>query len=139
MRLSAWFSVCTLPSLFVFYLAPDQDWLTVGIAMNAVTPGNFALLLATLQLLVLPAMRAKAAALLIAVSSGVGGSLGPLLVGGLSDATSEWLADESIRYAVFTTFAVSSLLAALCFWRAAALQAVADPINRRGNASYITR
>lgn len=139
MRLSAWFSVCTLPQLFVFYLAPNQDWLTVGIAMNSVTPGNFALLLATLQLLVLPAMRAKAAALLIAVSNGVGGSLGPLLVGGLSDATSAWLADESMRYAVFTTFAVSSLLAALCFWRAAALQAVADPINRRGNASYITR
>ncbi len=83
------------------YLAPSAPLAFILIAVAAVI-GNMAQgpVLATIQSLVPPRMRAVALAILYLFANLVGMGLGPLGVGAVSDALHPWAGDQSLRYAL---------------------------------------
>jgi len=74
-------------------------------------------LIATIQTLVRPRMRAMSIAILYLFANLIGMGLGPLAVGGLSDALRPWLAEESLRYALLA-MCPGYVWAAWHLWRA---------------------
>lgn len=68
--------------------------------------------------------RALAISVVLLGASLIGNAVGPSAVGVLNDLLAPQLGDNAIRYSMLI-IAVAPLLAALCFWRAAALYAVA--------------
>jgi predicted MFS family arabinose efflux permease len=83
------------------YLAPTAPLAFILIAFAGVI-GNMAQgpVLATIQSLVPPRMRAVALAIVYLFANLVGMGLGPLAVGALSDAMHPWAGDQSLRYAL---------------------------------------
>jgi MFS family permease len=82
------------------YLATDYRLAFGLLALAALTSMAQGPMLATMQTLVQPPMRAMSIALVYLFANLVGMGLGPLAVGALSDALRPWLADESLRYAL---------------------------------------
>lgn len=68
--------------------------------------------------------RALAISVVLLGASLIGNAVGPSAVGVLNDLLAGQLGDEAIRYSMLI-IAVTPLLAALCFWRAATLYAAA--------------
>ena len=68
--------------------------------------------------------RALAISVVLLGASLIGNAVGPSAVGMLNDLLAGQLGDEAIRYSMLI-IAVTPLLAALCFWRAATLYAAA--------------
>lgn len=118
LRCAALFSVTYSLSSFAYYfVARDRVTLVVVALIGAALPGTLGVVWAAGQSLAPPAMRARAAALLLALSTFVG-SLGPLLIGVLSDALSASLGAESMRYALLSVVVPGWLWCALHFWLA---------------------
>jgi hypothetical protein len=59
----------------------------------------------------------------------IGNAAGPSVVGALSDLLTPRFGEEAIRYSMLI-ISVTPVLAALCFWRAAALYAAATSDGR---------
>lgn len=76
-----------------------------------------------------PRRRALAISLVLLGASLIGNALGPSAVGALNDLLKDRFGDEAIRYSMLM-IAVTPVLAALCFWRAAALYADAVASER---------
>ncbi len=116
----------TFPLSAAFLLSPVTATVLWGLpvgflfSLGASLAGGMAspATIATGQNLSPPAMRAMTHALWTMASNLVGMGLGPLLVGGLSDAFAADFGDESIRYALVCVSAVA-LLSALAFLRGA--------------------
>lgn len=87
-------------SAFV-YLAPHHH-LAFGLLGLATVGATMAIgpLLATIQTLVPPRMRAMSIALIYLFANLIGMGMGPLAVGALSDALRPWAGEESLRYAL---------------------------------------
>jgi MFS family permease len=117
LRCAAVFSLTYAVSSAAVYLATDRSSLTVFYLAGALLPGTLGVVLAAAQTLAPPAMRARAAALLLASSTFIGG-LGPLLVGTLSDAFASALGAESMRYAQLCVVVPGWAWCALHFWLA---------------------
>jgi MFS family permease len=83
------------------YLASDHYWAFGALALGALG-GNMAQgpILATIQTLVPPRMRAMSIALVYLFSNLIGMGLGPLAAGALSDALRPLFGEESLRYAL---------------------------------------
>ncbi len=83
------------------FLAPDHYGAFAALALAALginlVQGP---LVATMQTLVAPRMRAMAFALVGLFSNLIGMGLGPLAAGALSDVLQPWLGEESLRYAL---------------------------------------
>jgi MFS family permease len=87
----------------LIYLSPNM-YLAFGLMLvvalgGAMTSGP---LFGSIQTLVPPDMRAMAIAVLYLFANLIGMGLGPLAVGGLSDAFRPWAGEESLRYALLT-------------------------------------
>jgi len=113
------------PMLFALGLVPAQLLLVwsdnpalwqIGLAldsifMSAIAPCLFALLLTLLD----PSTRATGAALYLLIFNLVGQSLGPLLVGALSDNVFAAAGDEAVRYSLLAAPLVAALAGLLLF------------------------
>jgi MFS family permease len=97
------------------YLAPSGTSLVTSYLLGSCMPGSLGVVLAVAQNLAAPAMRARAAALLLSISTFVGG-LGPLVTGIVSDALAPALGAESIRYALLSVVPLGWLWSGLHFW-----------------------
>jgi len=103
----------------VFYLSPDLNIALlagIGPALAGATFVGPAYAMA--QALVPLRMRARAAAILLFVLNIIGLGLAAPVVGKLSDLLEPHLGADALRYALLTGI-VTSLLGALCYWRAA--------------------
>jgi MFS family permease len=100
------------------YLAPGR-LLAFGALTLASIGGNIAQgpILATMQTLVPGRMRAVSIALVYLFFNLIGGGLGPLAAGALSDALRPWLGEESLRFAL-VILCPGYLWAAWHLWRA---------------------
>ena len=83
------------------YLASNQYWAFLGLGLAAIG-GNMVQgpILATIQTLVPPRMRAMSVALTYLLSNLIGMGLGPFATGALSDALQPVFGQESLRYAL---------------------------------------
>jgi predicted MFS family arabinose efflux permease len=85
------------------YVAPNRyiafAWLCVGTVAGAAALGP---LFATIQMLVMPRMRALSIAIIYLFANLIGMGLGPLAAGVLSDAFRPWAGEESLRYALLS-------------------------------------
>jgi MFS family permease len=100
------------------FLAPNEYAAFAAMSVGAV--GGAAIsgpLFATIQTLVPERMRAMAIALIYLFANLIGTGLGPLAVGGMSDALRPALGDESLRYALLM-LCPGYLLGAWFLWRA---------------------
>jgi predicted MFS family arabinose efflux permease len=116
LRLPAIFLVFHLALATCYYLAPNR---TVAITLALTGPFFPAILpivLATVQNLSPATMRARAAALLLTVSTLVGIGCGAPIAGALSDALTPTYGHESIRYALLSIVVVGLTLTMLHFW-----------------------
>jgi len=107
-----------VPCFASFLLVRGTDQALIALGMAAVT-GSMCLgpLFALIQRLVDDQMRATAVAIVMLLANLIGMSVGPELVGTLSDILAQDMGKESLRYAMLTV----SLLAcwsAFHFWRA---------------------
>jgi MFS family permease len=82
------------------YLAPNHYWAFAMLALAGLSSLAQAPIIATMQTLVPPRMRALSMALVYLFANLVGMGLGPLAAGALSDALRPVFADESLRYAL---------------------------------------
>jgi MFS family permease len=100
------------------FLAPNHYVAIAALAL-ANLGGSMALgpILATVQTLVPPSMRARSIALVYLLANLIGMGLGPLATGALSDALQPWLGNESLRYAL-AIIAPGYFWAAWHLWRA---------------------
>jgi MFS family permease len=94
------------------YLAPNY-YLAFGFMALAAIVGNSisAPVLAAIQTVVQPRMRAVSMALILLFTSLIGSGLGPLITGLLSDAFRPFFGEESLRYALLA-------LCPACLWPA---------------------
>jgi MFS family permease len=100
------------------FLAPNYYLAFVAMALaNIGGSVGIGPMLATMQTLVAPRMRAMSIALVYLFANLIGMGLGPLAVGALSDAMQPSLGDESLRYAL-VILCPGYLWAAWHFWRA---------------------
>jgi MFS transporter, Spinster family, sphingosine-1-phosphate transporter len=93
---AVFFALCNIAA----YLAPHHYWAfaLLGLAnLGNVLQGP---ILATLQTLVPPRMRAISLALVYLFANLIGMGFGPLAAGALSDALRPWFGEESLRYAL---------------------------------------
>jgi MFS family permease len=110
--------IAALPFHAMVYLAHDLRLTILGLVLTAFFASSYlGPSLAAAQNLVPEAIRAQAAALLLAALNLIGMAVGPQLVGVISDLLRPALGEESLRYALLTTM-VPSAAAAWCFWRA---------------------
>lgn len=87
--------------IVVSYLTYSLPVALVGETTSALTSYIAAApLMAVMQELVAPRMRATAVAILYLLANLIGGGLGPLAVGAMSDQLKPWLGEESLRYAL---------------------------------------
>jgi len=97
---AAAYSSYALVSAFV-YLSTNRDLafvlLGLGTMVGSLISGP---LIATLQTLIPPQMRALSIACVFLFNNLIGVGLGPLAVGALSDALRPWVGEESLRYAL---------------------------------------
>ena len=99
--------------------AVSNDYLAFATFAIAAIGGNLAQgpMLATLQTLVQPRMRATSIAIIYLFSNLIGLGLGPLAVGALSDAFQPWAGQESLRYSLIA-LCPGYLWAGWHLWRA---------------------
>jgi MFS family permease len=109
------------------FLAPQLAW---ALAAGAVAASFLNVFLAptyaVTQSLVAPGLRGFATAAIVTASGVLGGGVGPLLTGWISDALHADLGAASLRYAAAAPLAFS-LLAAVLYARAATLLRASDP------------
>jgi MFS family permease len=100
------------------FLASDHRMAFAALALGALG-GNLSLgpILATMQTLVAPRMRAMSIAIVYLFANLIGMGLGPLAAGALSDALQPAFADESLRYAL-VILCPGYFWAAFHLWRA---------------------
>ena len=90
----------------VYYNAGSTSIVIALAVIGPFLPATLPLVFANIQSLAPPHMRAQAAALLLTTSTLVGMSIGPPLVGFLSDSFQPRFGDESMRYALMCMVAV---------------------------------
>jgi MFS family permease len=116
LRCAALFSTCYALNSFAYYIvARDKTTLVVISLVGAFLPGTLGVVWATAQSLAPAAMRARAAAVVLAVSTFVG-ALGPYVTGALSDALAASFARESMRHALLLVVVPGWLWCAAHFW-----------------------
>jgi MFS family permease len=116
MRLPPIFLMVHLVTSTVYYLAPNVATVIAMFLIGPLLPGTLPLILATMQNIAPPHMRARASALLLTISTLVGMSVGPPLVGAISGALAPTLGVESMRYALLMVVSVGWTWAALHYW-----------------------
>ena len=115
LRLPVIFMTFHLMIGIAYYLAPSRS-VAITLALTApFFPAILPIVLATIQNLSPASMRARAAALLLTVSTLVGIGLGAPIAGALSDALTPTYGTHSIRYALLTIVVVGVLWAMLHF------------------------
>lgn len=117
LRCAALFACSYALQSSAFYLASSQVALVVFALIGAALPGTLGVVWASAQSLSPPAMRARAAAAVLSISTFIG-ALGPWLAGALSDAYAPTLGTESMRYAMLSVVVPGWCWCALHFWRA---------------------
>jgi predicted MFS family arabinose efflux permease len=112
--------VLSVPFVLGMYLWPDARGALI-ISIGAWFLGNSWLgpLIASIQGLAEPRMRALAVAIMMFVNNMLGIGLGPLVVGFLSDLFQDSLGAESLRYALIVSLLAGSVLCAFHFFMAA--------------------
>lgn len=120
LRIPAIAVLAGMPLYFAAFLASDT-WLAICLLVAPVTVAAVILppVLALLQRLTKPNMRAVSVAVFLIVVHLVGMGFGPVLVGALSDALQPVVGADSLRYALLGIIPLN-LVAALLFWRGAA-------------------
>jgi predicted MFS family arabinose efflux permease len=116
LRLPVIFLACHLVIAFVFYLAPNRATVIALALIGPFFPATLPIVLATVQNLSPATMRARAAALLLTVSTLVGLGLGAPIAGGLSDALTATYGTHAIRYSLLSMVVVGWLWAMLHYW-----------------------
>jgi len=116
MRLPPIFLMLHLAISVTYYLAPNTTVLIAMLLIGPFLPGTLPLILATMQNLAPPHMRARATALLLTISTLIGMSVGPPLAGALSDALAPSFGLDSMRYALLSIVSVGWTWAALHYW-----------------------
>ena len=115
LRLPVIFMTFHLMIGIAYYLAPSRS-VAITLALTApFFPAILPIVLATVQNLSPATMRARAAALLLTVSTLVGIGCGAPIAGALSDALAAQYGKESIRYALLTIVVIGVLWAMLHF------------------------
>ena len=137
----------SVPSGLAFYLLPAGDAWQLGSMAVPHAIGFYLLfgltaawwtapIYAVLSELVAPQRRATALAIFNLGLTMIGGGLGPLLVGLLSDTLVPLAGNEALRYALAITTGICYLLGMLFFWRAmlpyAQESAQLDQRNKKG-------
>lgn len=128
-----------IPAIACFLAGPAEALFLLG-TNYAAWVGGFAIssfftlihqapIFAAVVNIVGPRRRALAISLVLLGASLIGNALGPSAVGVLNDLLKDRFGDEAIRYSMLM-IAVTPVLAALCFWRAAALYADAVSSER---------
>jgi predicted MFS family arabinose efflux permease len=116
LRLPAIFLVFNLTIAIAYYQAPSRP-VVIALALGApFLPSILPIVLATVQNLSPATMRARAAAVLLSVSTLVGIGCGAPIAGALSDALAPTYGDEAIRYSLLPIVVVGLLWAMLHFW-----------------------
>jgi predicted MFS family arabinose efflux permease len=116
LRLPAIFLIFNLTIGIAYYQAPSR---TVAIALALTVPflpGILPIVLATVQNLSPATMRARAAAILLTVSTLVGIGCGAPLAGAISDALTPRFGLEAIRYSLLSIVVTGVLWAMVHFW-----------------------
>ena len=116
LRLPPIFLLCHLVVSLLYYNAWDRSMIYLLVLLGPFLPATLPLVLANIQSLAPPHMRAQAAALLLTTSTLIGMSIGPPLVGVLSDAFHASYGKESMRYALMCMVAVGWTWAALHYF-----------------------
>lgn len=100
-------------------LVPDVRWAIFLLATAAVLKSMwYGPVFATIQGLVAPRSRATAVSVFLTLMNGFGLGLGPIALGGLSDALAPQLGSaDALRWSM-VSFTLLVFLAAFCFWRA---------------------
>ncbi len=116
LRLPSIFLLCHLVVSLLYYNAWDRSMIYLLVLVGPFLPATLPLVLANIQSLAPPHMRAQAAALLLTTSTLIGMSIGPPLVGALSDAFHASYGKESMRYALMCMVMVGWTWAALHYF-----------------------
>ncbi|MCW3848602.1 MFS transporter [Sphingomonas sp. LB-2] len=120
------------PAEALFLLGTSYETWVGGFAISSFfTLIHQAPIFAAVVNIVGPRRRALAISLVLLGASLIGNALGPSAVGVINDLLKDRFGDEAIRYSMLM-IAVTPVLAALCFWRAAALYA--DAVVSEGSA-----
>lgn len=98
MRLASGLALLYSLTSAAYYLASSKSLIVALSILGIVTPGSLGIYYACGQRLAPPHMRARAAALLLTISTLMGIGLGPPAVGALSDAFAASFDRESLRY-----------------------------------------
>ena len=126
------FVAIAIPFIPFFYLSPGLlTTLLFAVVPLAMSSSYLAPCLAMTQGLVPLRMRAQAAAILFFILNIIGGGLGPLCVGMLSDALHPLLGSDSIRWALLAT-TIPLIASAWCFWNAG--RTLTDDLSRGAGA-----
>lgn len=123
-RLPAVFLLLHLCVSLVYYNATTVSMVMVLVVIGPLIPATLPLVMNNIQSLAPPNMRAQAAALLLTTSTLIGMSVGPPLVGFLSDFFSAEYGRNSMRYALMCVVTVGWLWAALHYYLASRTYAV---------------
>ena len=116
LRLPPIFLMLHLALSLIYYNAGGTSTVIALAFIGPFLPATLPLIFANIQSLAPPNMRAQAAALLLTTSTLVGMSIGPPLVGVLSDALHARFGQESMRYALMCMVSVGWSWAALHYW-----------------------
>lgn len=117
-RLPAIFLLLHLVVALVYYNSETASTVMVLVMIGPLIPATLPLVFNHIQSLAPPNMRAQAAALLLTTSTLIGMSIGPPLVGFLSDQFAVTYGKESMRYALMCMVTVGWLWAALHYYLA---------------------
>lgn len=109
-------ALCIVPAQLMLLLADQPIWWHVGLAletvfMQGITPALFALLITLLD----SRVRATGAALYLLIFNLVGQSVGPFLIGALSDGPFAAHGEQAIRYSLISAPVAIVVSAALLF------------------------
>lgn len=116
LRLPAIFLCFNLAIAIAYYQAPNRT-VVVTLALTVpFLPGVLPIVLATVQNLSPATMRARAAAILLTVSTLVGIGCGAPIAGALSDALTPTYGHEAIRWSLLAIVVTGILWAQLHFW-----------------------
>jgi predicted MFS family arabinose efflux permease len=117
LRVSMCVAITVVGLYLVGLLAPGSLALVcLGVAL-AISPVVNSTIISSVQDLAEPSYRASATAMLIIPDAILGGGAGIFLTGLLSDIGVQRYGNESIRYALLLTVAVSWAIAAFLYWR----------------------
>jgi len=117
-RLPAVFLLLHLVLALAYYNAGSVRMVMLLVVIGPLIPATLPLVMNNIQSLAPPNMRAQAAALLLTTSTLIGMSIGPPLVGLLSDIFSAEHGKDSMRYALMCVVTVGWLWAALHYYLA---------------------